>query len=905
MLLVACGVLAAALPVARGDAEADHFNFAQGLFVQRDYRSAREEYAAFLDKYPASLKRPEAHYRLAECLFRMEKHKDAATAYKAALAAGLKGGQAGLAWYNLGRAHVALKQAQEAAAAFQRAMQEGEGAVREEATIGAGEQLIELKRGKEAGTILRGFLASYPQSARRPDVLSSLAWVESTLGNHAAAVDVCRSLLKEFPDSKHATRTRLVLSDSLTALEQYEKAAEVLAALAADKDVARDVALRQAWNSFKRGQHEEAAGRFLAYAKQYPDDPSANSALYNAGVAHFESEHFDRAAPVFRQLLERETTPAGRNEANYWLGMSYHHLGRYADALKALEPLAAQSETMDAARQHRLFFAMGQALAATGKHDAAIRFFDRLVKTAPDSEPALRARYAKAIEQEALKDLDGAIATMQQLLQQEVPDALARDARFALAEYLYRQGRAAQARPHLEQLRAAQTKPSPRLLYRLAWTYYDLKDYAKAAAALEDLSGRDSPYRREAVYMLGRCHESRDAPAEAIAVYQKLAKEPDSDPFIARSLYRLGCLQGTTESAAVLEQYRKRFPGGENLLPLELRVAEQILAQGDTKAAMQRFSALAQQELPADLRGDVDYGLAWCRLKQDELDEADTLFARVAAGTAAHAKQNDALQQRGEIAYRRQQYEQAAAFLAQVKSDRLDADRRERLLYILAWSRRQAGDRLRAAAHFRDLIRDFPKGAYATDAAIRLAETLRGQGKLAEANTILQDARTKGAREKYKEELLHLHAAILVSLEDWKQAIETCDQLLATYPDSKQVYLAHFRAGLAQQALGLPNKARASFAATIEHTDTIEAASAQFNLAALLYEQKQFLDAARAFLRIDLIYDYPDIAPKALYHAVRAFREAGDAERATVYTKQLEQRFAQSEWTRKAKETAP
>jgi len=902
LLLAAWFVLAVAGPAARGDAEADHFNFAQGLFVQRDYLSAREEYTAFLKKYPKSASRAEARYRLAECFFRTEKYKQATAAYTAALAEGLKAGQAGLAWYNLGRAHVALRQVKQAAAAFQRAMKDGEGVVREEAAIGAGEQLIELKRSQEARTILSDFLESYPKSARKPDVLSSLAWVESTLGNHQAAVDIGRSLLKEFPASKHATRTRLVLSDSLTALKQYDQAAEVLSALSADKDVAKDVALRQAWNSFKRGQREEAAKRFLAYAKQYHDDTAANSALYNAGVAHFESKQYAKSAPVFAQLLARETTAAGRHEANYWLGMSHHHLGKYADALKALEPLARQADSMPATRQHRLFFTVGQALAAAGKHDAAIQFFDRLVKAAPNAELALRARYAKALEQEAIKDVDGAIATIEQLLQQKVPEGLGRDARFALAEYLYRQGRAGDARPHLEQLRAADKDPSPRLLYRLAWTYYDLKDYAKAVTPLEALSARKSAYRREAAYMLGRCHENRDAPARAIAVYGKLVAEPDQDPFIERALYRLGCLQGAAEAAAVLEQYRKRFPQGTHLLPLELRAAEQALAKGDTKAATRRFGALAQQKLPADLQGDVSYGLAWCRLKQDQLGEADTLFASVAASAAADAKKNDALQQRGEIAYRQQEYDKAATFLVQVKGADLDADRRERLLYMRAWSYRQAGERVQAAAHFRNLVRDFPGGSYATDGAVRLAEALREDGKLAEADTILQDARKKGARKKYEEELLHLHAAILVGLESWKQATETCQLLLTTYPDSKQVYLAHFRAGVAQKALGLHAKAQASFEATIKHTDTVEAARAQFNLAALLYEQKKFLDAARGFLRVDLIYDYPQIAPKALHHAVRAFRDAGEAERAASYTKQLEQRFPQSEWTRKAKE---
>jgi len=891
--------LGLATATARGDAESDHFNFAQGLFVQRDYRSAMEEYEGFLRGYPKSERVGEARYRLAECLFRLKMHKEAVTAYKAALAQKLGTGQSALAWYNLGRAHVALKQAEPAAAAFRQAMKQGEGTVREEATVGAGEQLVELKRYREACTILRGFLEAYPGSARRPDVLSSLAWVESTLGEHRRAADTCRLLLKECPDSKHATRARLTLSDSLTALKEYEAAAAVLAELQAEPAAAKDVALRQAWNSFKRGRRDDAAERFLAYAKQYPDDPAANSALYNAGVAHFESEDYEPAARVFAQLLERETTASSKNEARYWLGMSRHHLGKHAEALTVLQPLARQTDAMDSSRRSRLLFAIGQSLAATKQHEAAIGFFERLVKSAPDSELAARARYAKALEQETLKDLDGAVVSLEQLLKQKIPDALAHDARFALAEYLYRLGRQAAAKPHLEQLRKGAKQPAPRLLYRFAWTCYDMEQYEEAAAAFSELGTVESGYRREALYMLGRCCENRSDNKGAIAAYARLAAEQGADPYIEKALYRLGALQQDAEAAASLSRYRQRFPKGEHLLPLALRVAEQALARGDTRDASERFLALADRELPKELEGDVLYGLAWCRLKEDKLREADILFTRVAAGAAAEPKKQDALRQRGEIAYREQKYRDAARLFEQAEEDGLAADRRERLLYMRAWAARQTGDMTTARARFKRLLQQFPSGLYATDGAIRLAEALRDGGRLTEADAVLGNARRKGARPKYEEELFHLHAGIQVSLKNWRQVIETCEEILRKHPDSKQAYLAHFRAGLAQKALGLQEKARASFEATIRNTDTIEAAKAQFNLAALLYEQKKYLDAARGFLRVDLIYDYPDVAPKALFHAVRAFNEAGEPDRADRYRKQLQERFPQSEWAKK------
>ena len=96
--------------------------------------------------------------------------------------------------------------------------------------------------------------------------------------------------------------------------------------------------------------------------------------------------------------------------------------------------------------------------------------------------------------------------------------------------------------------------------------------------------------------------------------------------------------------------------------------------------------------------------------------------------------------------------------------------------------------------------------------------------------------------------------------------------------------------------------AEKQFKDTIALTDTIEAAKAQFNIGSLYYTRKAYIDAAKYYLRVEMLYDYPELAPKALYYAVDAFLQAGEKNvaRAGIYLKKLQEKHPDSEWTAKA-----
>ena len=54
---------------------------------------------------------------------------------------------------------------------------------------------------------------------------------------------------------------------------------------------------------------------------------------------------------------------------------------------------------------------------------------------------------------------------------------------------------------------------------------------------------------------------------------------------------------------------------------------------------------------------------------------------------------------------------------------------------------------------------------------------------------------------------------------------------------------------------------------------------------------KKWEDAARCFLKVDVLYGFDELKPEALVMAARSWEQAGDAEKAAMYRADLKKRF--------------
>jgi tetratricopeptide (TPR) repeat protein len=429
----------------------------------------------------------------------------------------------------------------------------------------------------------------------------------------------------------------------------------------------------------------------------------------------------------------------------------------------------------------------------------------------------------------------------------------------------------------------------------LAWALFDAGEFARAEKRFAELAAGDSEFAGEAGFVRGRALEELGRTAEAIGAYRDSIKGRAPDEMKQEAFYRLAFILPQPERADNLKASAASFPGGEFLHGMQLQVAEGLFAAEDFEQARNLYAAAAKAPEGSATRRGAEYGLAWIALKQGRFGEARKRFGQLRQEKDDDRIGLDATLQLAESAAREERFADSMPLFERLLGDR---EHGERATYMLAWACRNTGELERARELFAAVRENWPDGKFAADAALRLAEILSWEGKHSAAARLLDS--TSFADTPLREDALHALCQALAAERDWKQLLERAEALRNQFPESKRRYLATFHLGRASQELGLADKAEDYFRQTIEETDTVEAAKAQFNIGALRFAAKDYDSAARQFLRVDMLYDYKEVSAKALYHAAEAFRRAGDEERAGMYRERLREAHPESEWTARA-----
>lgn len=876
---------------------ADQFNFAEGLFIHKDYESALEEYGTYVKDHAAGKKVATARFRIAECYFRLLREKEAATAYDDALKRHAGAPEATLASYNLGRCRFVLTQYAPALTAFRNAMKSKRADIQEEAYVGTGESLLQLKRHDEAVEHFKAFLDAFPASKHRPSALFSLGWTHVKRKSPRDAIAPLTELTQKHADYKDHARAVMLLSDAYAATKQFDKAAALLKPLAADATTAEDALMRLAWTRYRSGDRVASAKTFMQFAEAHPKSALLGSAFYNAGIAYYEAKEYAQSAKVLRLLLATKPKGPEAGDARFWLGMALFELGEHAGVITTLAPLVDQKD-LAAERRATLLYTYAEALAASGKTKDAVSGFQLLLKELPQNKYAHSARHSLGIQLAEQGDLEAAVKALKECLAAGPDDTLLEHVQFALGEYLYRLGRLDESATHLRATLAG-GKPAAKTLYRIGWVAYDSGRSLEAATHFEKLAGMKSSFAGEALYMNGRAQEQAEQPAKAVAAYEALVARNAADVNSEKAFYRLSFIYPAARALTHLKGYARRFPKGSQAHLVQTRLAELHFDAGDYPNAAAAYRAALTRGPDAAAQAVIRYGLGWSYLKQNKLAEAEAEFARLGNDPSASDVAADALLQRGEIAYRNKAYAKARPFFERLTKDK--GERGERAHYMLGWCARHEKRTADSVRYFNALLQQFPAGAHAEDAALRLAESYLEAGDHTKAHQVLE-TQVKRLGDAASETMQDRYADALVRLERWQDVLRVSETMSKSVQHTNEVYLVSFRLGLAKRGLGLFEDARGHFKDTIKRTDSIEAAQAQFNIAATYYSERAYATAAKQFLRVELLYDYGDLSPKALYHAVDAFVQADGAQskRAGIYLEKLRNNYANSEWTRKA-----
>ena len=959
---------AATAPMAPGqDAPArrvsEPLNFANGLFRERHYGLAAEEYERFLKDAQPGAEADQARFGLASSWLFLGKYKDARRQFEEFLkaapdhpnapvarfrvgeAAYLTGDMAAArealeaftagnpghrlledAWPRLGDVYVRLGDPAKARRAYEQALAvRGDGPSADRARLGLGRALSTLGEPDAALKVL-GELVGRGKGELADRARLEIGRVQAAAGHPAEAAEAFDGLEKAAPRSPLVAEARLGRAEAFAKLGRREEAEALLRPLAADApqalavqaaydlgisqitgghpaegratfdealkkypgaSMAPALLFRSAEASRRADQPDDARARFLRLVRDFPRDPWAPNALIQAAdlalrardpaardlaasfvrsfpghplqaQAHLiearaalEAGQAKDAIPLFTDLLTRDKPDAETADSvRYYLVMAYRADGQKAKAVEVLDDLAKTPAAPVAADGQ---FRLGQAQALTGRYAEAVAPLEKYLESKPDGEVADHALAYLAWSRVELGQEDAALADLKTLAgrfpkSKALPPTQVRLAEGALAAKKY-PAAAELFRPAAEGYDPAYR---PRAQSGLGWALLLGGKPAEAAAAFGALleSSPDDPLAPEAALTRGRALDEAGKPDEAVAAYTLL-----------------------------LEKY----PKAREAAPAALARARLLVKTKHPAEAAEAFGRFLDEHPKGEPDG-VDVLLAergWALLDADKPAEADEAFGRLLREFPESPRADDARLNLAESAYQAKKYDEVAGLLEPLVAGGAKADSTllQSALYRLGRTRAEQKDWSGAAKAFGRLAEEFPDGTFRREARFWKAEAAFQSGDAREAEAgfaalAAEPPPAAGAPEPWLATARLRRVQGLVLLERWADGLAAADALKAEVPkDYPMMAEVDYARGRSLQGLARFDEARDAYQAVIDARKGGDlAARAQLMRGETYFHEKQYAEAGREFLKVDILYNAPKWQAAALLEAGKSLR---------------------------------
>jgi tetratricopeptide (TPR) repeat protein len=359
-----------------------------------------------------------------------------------------------------------------------------------EARLLEGLCLVGLERHGQAAAAFRRLVDERPDAAGVDRALYELGVAQARDGKAADAATTLQSLVKRFPESRHAADAWLELGEGLWARKQWDDAARAYAA---------------------------------AVAAAVNQPLVAEQARHKLGWAHAMRGDHTAAVAAFTEQLAAAPSGAFAADGQAMLGESLLALDKPAEAATPLAAaLADPAKLSSPEMRDAAFLRAAEAAARQERWEESLAFARKLEAVAPGSPRLAEARYAAAWAEQNLGRLDAALAGYRGVADAARTEVAAR-ARLMEGEVLFEQGR------HAEAIKA---------FFKAAYGFGE----RQAPAAFH-------PWQAQATFEAARCFEVLGKPAQARGLYAELVdRYPDSEHVAAarRRLEALGPATATT-----------------------------------------------------------------------------------------------------------------------------------------------------------------------------------------------------------------------------------------------------------------------------------------------------------------------------------------------------------------------
>ncbi len=887
------------------------FRAGEAAYLESDHKQARRELEQFLAKYPGNrlnayllaylgnialdeddLDKAKGYYARAiaefpsgelqdDCRFGMarvlEKRGDNEQSQRLylAVASKTKSRLADDARYHLGAllySRGEFQQAIETFEAFDSNLPESEW--RASARLGHGWSLVKLGRMDEAAAIFRSISADPKVGV---EARYWLGLVQKDKGEWAAAAVTLAQAAQADPSHEliralrfHAGDAWIRAGDTTSAEGQFKLA---LAGEGDDEEWLDDVMRGRVQAASVAADHPSVDSRTAEFLGRFPNGPLATDVRRMAGRSLLERKLYARAVEMLAPMFGSSSGDPEDAEGRILLSLAHEGLGQREKALGVLQPVLQSSDG-----RHLSDARLTQAslLLAMQEYQRAVAPLEAFLAASPTGEARVKGLGQLAICYARTGRIVDAKRVYAELQAAQGDHLLVAETTEQLAEAAYDAEDAAWAGELFAALRSGAT--SDELTFRgllgLGWSQYTSGRFEAAADTLAQLLAKKPPesFGAEAAHLRGTVLEQLGQERPALQMYELVvATYPKAEQYVESLM-----------AAAVLHDG---------------------LGQAETAATL--YARLVAERPNFDQIDKAIYNWAWVLMGLGRTEEADPLFDRLRIEHADSPYWAYATLPLAQSAYQKEEYDRAEGLIGQLLGRELDTEIHDKVLYLDARIAHARGQWSEAAGKYETLVSDCAGSSLVPLAEFGMAEAAFRQN---DYETAAERFARLGGRFDQEEPALAATVKLRIcqlacQKKNWDDAQRIASEIKDQFPDFTERYEADYVIGRCLSARGDFLAAREAYQRVIESVEgekTETAAKAQLMIAESHYHQKDYQEALRAYLRLEILYAYPDLQAAAVFQAGKCRELLGEWQSAVKLYDKLLREYPDTEWKTEA-----
>jgi TolA-binding protein len=778
--------------------------------------------------------------------------------------------------YGLARALELQRKFPEAATEYRRLAEDAKEDLADAAHYRLGLVLYSDGKYDQASETLSRFDERFPTSAIRSRARYWLGVAQKAQKAWDAAARTFITAAETFTGAALVPAMRFQAGDALAqagkpreALVQFDAAI----AAAPGGDWADDAALRklQALLAIREFAAFDEAEKL--FQSKFASSTLAESVELAKAQSLVDRARFDEAIALLKPRAETAKGGSGSHEraaAQYLLATAYVGQGRHGDALPLCEAAVQSQADGVAINARRLKVA---CLAALSRYDDALAALDETRGSNGDTDAGFQADLA--VLQAAAGRGDEARRTWERFTACKPTPELRRETLVRLADAAYRAGNFDWAE-ELYTTRVVEGPPESVVKARIG--------QATCRLARKDAAGAAELMR------------------QVLAGHPNDANAPDAALLRGRALEKLGDAAGARAAYEnVVEKYGNSDHAGRALVAL----ARLHSADGKSSQAATAFERLSR-DYPAHAREDeVVYTYAWALRDANRADEALKMFEQLAGGKPPGRFGHDAAYRVAELALERRDYDRAGRALAELVAAKPEPDLLAYAFYLQSQIAVARGEWKQVSPPLEQLVKQCPASSLAGAAKYWQAEAAYRQEMFDEAQRQFEKlALHKPAQgESWPAMVALRRAQLLARQKKWQEAYDLAVSIEKDFPKFAQQHEADYLIGRCLIDRAQLDEARSSLAKVVQSPTggkTETAAMAQWMIGETYFHQERFTDAIKEYLRVEILYPYPQWQAAGLLQAAKAHEKLGQHKDATTLYAQLLQKYGQTNHAQEA-----